>query len=54
MYIVSSAEYYQKHIGRLEESLVKIVKVFLTKKKIKIDKMGKNGIKIFLNMQSKG
>ena len=50
----SSPKYYQKNKEILQENLLKYIKTFLKKKKIKSKNMVTSGIKIFLSMESKG
>ena len=50
----SSPKYYQKNKEILQENLLKYIKTFLKKKKIKSKNMVASGIKIFLSMESKG
>ena len=50
----SSPKYYQKNKEILQENLLKYIKTFLKKKKIKSKNMVTSDIKIFLSMESKG
>ena len=49
-----SPKYYQKNKEILQENLLKYIKTFLKKKKIKSKNMATSGIKIFLSMESEG
>ena len=49
----SSAKYYQNNKERLQKELIKDIKVFLKKKKIKSDNMVVNDTKIYQKMKSK-
>ena len=49
----SSAKYYQNNKERLQKELIKDIKVFLKKKKIKSNNMVVNDTKIYQKMKSK-
>ena len=49
----SSAKYYQNNKERLQKKYVKDIKVFLTKKKKKINNMVMNDTKVYEKMKNK-